>query len=160
MQQYIEVKMLDASLYTDADGTVQLPKYATEASAGIDLVAAHDLLLKPGQRAQIKTGLAIYQGVHEDNMVAFVVPRSGMGKKGLVLQNTIGVIDADYQGEILCNVFNNNSPDVFGGEIHIKRGDRFAQMVFLPIIRVHMHVVEEFSSSTVRGAGGFGSTGS
>lgn len=156
MQQYIEVKLLDASLYTDAEGNVQLPKYATEASAGIDLAAAHDLLLKPGQRAQIKTGLAIYQGVHEDNMVAFVVPRSGMGKKGLVLQNTIGVIDADYQGELLCNVFNNHTEDT----IHIKRGDRFAQMVFLPIIRVHMHVVEQFSNSTVRGTGGFGSTGS
>lgn len=156
MIQHIEVKMLDASLYTAADGTNQLPKYATEASAGVDLVAAHPLMLKPGQRAQIKTGLAIYQGVHEDNMVAFVVPRSGMGKKGLVLQNTIGVIDADYQGEILCNVMNTHPTD----DIVLSRGDRFAQMVFLPIIRVHMHVVEKFSGETARGEGGFGSTGS
>lgn len=177
MQKYVEVKILDRELYTQ-NGEVVLPKYATDGSAGIDLIAANEIWLKPGQQAEMKTGIAIYQGVREDSTVALVLPRSGLGKKGLVLANTVGVVDADYQGEFLCNLFNRNSPfELAASEvslpgpgrrvvpssqppIHIKRGERFAQVVFLPLSKVFMQLVDEFSEQTSRGAGGFGSTGS
>ena len=132
----------------------QLPSYATEGSAGLDLRACIDqeITLQPGQTELIPTGLAI----HLDNpgYAAMILPRSGLGHKhGIVLGNLVGLIDSDYQGELMVSVWNRGNQ-----EFVLKPMERLAQLVIVPVQQVQFNVVDEFDQSD-RGAGGFGSTG-
>jgi dUTP pyrophosphatase len=138
---------------------VRVPEYATEDSAGIDLIANIDkpLSLRAGSKAElVPTGFAINMQTIPEDIMAIIVPRSGNGhKRGLVLGNTIGIIDQDYHGQLMVSAWNRNSED----EIIIIPGERIAQLIFVPIYKPVFKVVEDFSSDTARGAGGFGSTG-
>jgi dUTP pyrophosphatase len=150
----VEVKVLDPRLLVWG-----LPRYQTAMAAGVDLFACcvMAVVLAPGSPAAlIPCGLAIH--IADPLLAAVIVPRSGMGhKKGLVLGNLIGVIDADYTGPVLISAWNRNGP---GTEpIVIEPGDRIAQMVIVPIVRPTFEIVNEFSAATPRGDGGFGSTG-
>ncbi|MDF3838172.1 dUTP diphosphatase [Cupriavidus basilensis] len=150
----VEIKVLDARLYEWG-----LPAYQSDMAAAIDLHACLDapLTIEAGTPAQlVPAGIAVHMG--NPYMAATIAPRSGLGhKKGLVLGNSIGVIDADYQGPIMVSVWNRNAP---GTEpIVIQPGERIAQMMFVPVLRPVFKTVEDFSADTVRGAGGFGSTG-
>ncbi len=150
----IELKLLDQRLRQWG-----LPRYQTGQAAAIDLHACLDapLELPPGAPPTlVPSGIALHMA--DGGMAALVLPRSGLGhKKGLVLGNLVGLIDADYTGPILVSAWNRNPP---GSEpITIAPGERFAQMVFVPILRPDFAVVEEFSMDSSRGAGGFGSTG-
>lgn len=131
-----------------------LPDYATPGSAGMDLRAClqESLLLLPGQSVLIPTGLAMYIG--DPNIAATVLPRSGLGHKhGIVLGNLIGLIDSDYQGELLISCWNRGQEP-----FTIHPGDRIAQLVFLPVIQVEWALVDNFEE-TERGQGGFGHSG-
>jgi dUTP pyrophosphatase len=134
-----------------------IPTYATSLSAGMDLAAciSEPITLEPGGKSVlIPTGIAAYVG--SPGFVSFILPRSGMGhKKGLVLGNGTGVIDADYQGELLISACVRPGHD----PVTIMPGDRIAQLVFLPIATVEWEHVWDFHEVTERGAGGFGSTG-
>ncbi len=148
--QPLQVKLLDPRF----GDSWPLPAYATEASAGMDLRAALEtaLTLQPGDTALVPSGLSIH--VADPNLCAVILPRSGLGHRhGIVLGNGTGLIDADYQGPLLISVWNRGR-DAFT----IEPGDRIAQLVVLPIVRVGLQVVDTFSDST-RGAGGFGHTG-
>lgn len=144
----IDVRVLDERV---AD---QLPAYATAGSAGLDLRACIDapLRLEPGQSALIPTGLAIHIG--DPGLAAMLLPRSGLGHKhGIVLGNLVGLIDSDYQGQIMVSVWNRGATAFI-----IEPGARLAQMVFVPVVQAEFEVVAEFTASE-RGAGGFGHTG-
>jgi dUTP diphosphatase len=146
----IQLKILDARLGQE----FPLPDYATTGSAGMDLRAClqEELILTPGQTELIPTGMAIH--IANPNIAATVLPRSGLGHKhGIVLGNLIGLIDSDYQGELLISCWNRGQQP-----FKIAPGERIAQLVFLPIIQVNFNVVNQFESSQ-RGAGGFGSSG-
>lgn len=150
----VEIKILDPRLHEWG-----LPSYQSDMAAAIDLHACLDapLTIEPGTPAQlVPAGIAVHMG--NPYMAATIAPRSGLGhKKGLVLGNSIGVIDADYQGPIMVSVWNRNAP---GSEpIVIQPGERIAQMMFVPVLRPVFTTVEAFSSESARGAGGFGSTG-
>ncbi len=132
------------------------PEYATEGSAAVDLRAALDegevVIIAPGERALIPTGLAI--SPESSDVVGIIAGRSGLGiKKGVTLSNCIGVIDSDYRGEICVGLINNGSEPF---EVH--RGDRIAQMMFMPVYGADF-IVSDSLEETARGAGGFGSTG-
>ena len=131
------------------------PRYATEGSAGMDLRACLDapLTLHPGETQLVHTGIALH--IADPGLAAVILPRSGLGHKhGVVLGNLVGLIDSDYQGEIMMSCWNR------GGEPFVlEDGMRVAQLVVLPITRARFEVVEEFAASR-RGAGGFGHTGS
>lgn len=132
------------------------PAYATDGSAAIDLCAALDegerVVLAPGERRLIPTGISI--SPETSGVVAVVAARSGLGtKKGICLSNGIGVIDSDYRGEIGVGLFNTGKEDFI-----IERGDRIAQMMFLPVYAANLIECDELDE-TERGAGGFGSTG-
>ena len=144
----IDVKILDARL------SDQLPAYATAGSAGLDLRACIEapILLKPGQTELIPSGIAIH--LDDPGLAAMVLPRSGMGHKhGIVLGNLVGLIDSDYQGQILVSIWNRGAA-VFT----LNPMERIAQLVVVPVVQVAFNVIDEFMQST-RGAGGFGSTG-
>ncbi len=146
----LQVKLLDPRF----GDSWPLPAYATEASAGMDLRAALEasLTLQPGDTALVPSGLSIH--VADPNLCAVILPRSGLGHRhGIVLGNGTGLIDADYQGPLLISVWNRGR-EVFT----IEPGDRIAQLVILPIVRVGLQVVDTFSESA-RGSGGFGHTG-
>lgn len=133
---------------------VKVPKYATEGSAGMDLSACipEDIVIKPGEIAMVKTGIAIQ--IPNSNIGGFVFPRSGLSSRhGITLANCVGVIDSDYIGEIICPVINHGSSDYT-----IKPGDRIAQIVFMPVLKVQLQETDRLET-TGRGAGGFGSTG-
>ena len=156
----IELRILDERLRTWG-----LPTYQSEQAAGIDLFAclAEPLVLAPqAPSVLVPTGLALHMNTHD--FCAMVLPRSGLGhKRGLVMGNGTGVIDADYMAEIFVSVWNRN-PARSGepGEdasIIIQPGDRIAQMLFVPVVRPGFTVVDAFSSNSKRGWGGFGSTG-
>lgn len=137
-----------------------LPRLATPGSGAIDLLAAEDAVLYPGQTVGIRTGLRMH--MQEPNVAAIVLPRSGLGaKNGLVLGNLVGFIDNDYQGEILCFMWNRNNSMVTQQPMHIQKGMKFAQMAFIPFLTPNFRLLDtqEFSSVTERGTGGFGSTG-
>ena len=133
-----------------------LPQYKTPLAAGLDLAAAipEAITVKAGEKSVlIPTGIAAYIG--DAGYVYYIFPRSGMGhKKGLVLGNGTGVIDADYQGEIFVSVCVRPGHD----DLVINPGDAIAQIVFMPIERVEWDIVSDFHEASERGAGGFGST--
>lgn len=132
-----------------------LPTYATAGSAGLDLRACidQDLLLEPGKAELIPTGLAIY--VQDPGLAAVILPRSGLGHKhGVVLGNLVGLIDSDYQGQLMVSCWNRGREP-----FTIRPGERIAQLVVVPVVQVDLEVVEDFST-TERGGGGFGSSGS
>lgn len=131
-----------------------LPKNATTGSAGMDLCVSlnEDVTLKPGETKLLPTGIAIH--MQDRNICAMILPRSGMGTRGLVLGNLVGLIDSDYQGEISVHLWNRTTDQ----EFTIKHGDRVAQIVFLPVLLPELSLVEDFVP-TERGTGGFGSTG-
>ena len=131
-----------------------LPAYGTPGSAGLDLRACVDapLTIEPGQTVLVPTGLAIHIG--DPGYAAMILPRSGLGhKNGIVLGNLVGLIDSDYQGQLMVSTWNR-SQAVFT----LQPMDRLAQLIVVPVLQVSFNVVEEFASSE-RGAGGFGSTG-
>ena len=150
----LELKILDERLHEWG-----LPRYQTEMSAGIDMYACIPEPLEIQPQAQpilIPSGIAIL--MNDPNVVAFLLARSGLGhKKGLVLGQSLGTIDADYANEIFISAWLRNPPG--SDSLVINPGDRIAQLVFLPILRPELEVVEEFSATTERGMGGFGSTG-
>lgn len=147
----IQVRVLDPRIGTE----FPLPGYATEGSAGVDLRAcvAGSLRVAPGQTVLVPTGMAIHIG--DPALAAVILPRSGLGHRhGIVLGNLVGLIDSDYQGELMVSCWNRGSE-----AFDIEPGTRLAQMVFVPVVQVDFEVVGEFSASR-RGAGGFGHTGS
>lgn len=139
-------------------GEFPLPQYESEGAAALDVRAFMDqatVVLEAGQSFKFRSGF----GFHINNpwIAAHILPRSGTGVKGTNLKNTLGLIDSDYQGELSCTAINTNPQG--SDPIIINRGDRIFQLVFVPIIRVNPNWVDAFSSSTKRGEGGFGSTG-
>lgn len=146
----IQLRLLDERLGRD----YPLPDYATQGSAGFDLRACvHEpLLVEPGQTKLIPTGIAIH--INDPGLAAIILPRSGLGHKhGIVLGNLVGLIDSDYQGQVLVSCWNRGYQP-----FTIDPGLRLAQMVIVPIVQVEFDVVRDFDAST-RGEGGFGHTG-
>ncbi|WP_431047255.1 dUTP diphosphatase [Roseateles sp. L2-2] len=144
----IDLKVLDRRM------AEQLPAYATSGSAGLDLRACLDeaITLSPGDTVLVPTGLAIHIG--DAGLAAMILPRSGLGHKhGVVLGNLVGLIDSDYQGQLMVSVWNRGK-DVFT----IQPMERIAQMVIVPVVQPTFRVVDDFDASS-RGEGGFGSTG-
>ncbi|SDN49597.1 dUTP diphosphatase [Vreelandella arcis] len=131
-----------------------LPHYATDGSAGMDLRALLDepLTLNPGDTHLVRTGLAIY--IEDPGLAGMILPRSGLGHKhGIVLGNLVGLIDADYQGELMISVWNRGQ-----SPFTLAPFERLAQYVLVPVVQAELDLVDQFSDST-RGSGGFGSTG-
>jgi deoxyuridine 5'-triphosphate nucleotidohydrolase len=150
LMKKIQLKILDERVGKD----FSLPSYATEASAGLDLRACLDqpLTLLPNEVQLIPTGIALY--MEDIHMGAMILPRSGLGhKNGIVLGNLVGLIDADYQGELKISCWNRGA-QVFT----VQSGDRIAQLVFVPILRADFEIVSDFHP-TARGEQGFGHTG-
>ncbi len=146
----IPCRILDPRIGT----TWPLPAHATDGSAGLDLRACLDapLTLKPGETSLIKTGLAIHIG--DSGLAAVILPRSGLGHKhGIVLGNLVGLIDSDYQGELMVSCWNRGQT-----EFVIQPGERIAQLVFMPVVQARLMPVASFEQSQ-RGAGGFGHSG-
>jgi dUTP pyrophosphatase len=146
----IQLKILDPRVGRD----FPLPQYATEGSAGLDLRALLDApqALAPGATVLVRTGLAIYIG--DPGYAAVILPRSGLGHKhGIVLGNLVGLIDSDYQGELMLSCWNRGS-----AQFVIEPGERMAQLVIVPVAQAEFQVVEAFED-TARGTGGFGHTG-
>jgi dUTP pyrophosphatase len=146
----VQLKILDPRLGSE----FPLPDYATPGSAGMDLRALLDapLELKPGQTELIPTGIAIH--MQDRDLAAVILPRSGLGhKNGIVLGNLVGLIDSDYQGQLMVSCWNRGQ-----ASFTIQPGERIAQMVFVPVVQARFERVEEFTESE-RGAGGFGSSG-
>lgn len=146
----VALKILDARLGAD----YPLPAYATDGAAGVDLRACIDgpLTVGPGETHLIPTGLAVH--IEDPGVAAVVLPRSGLGHRhGIVLGNLVGLIDSDYQGQVYVSCWNRGR-DAYA----IQPGERVAQLVFLPVVRVDFEVVDGFEPSR-RGEGGFGSSG-
>ncbi len=146
----IQLKCLDPRVGTSID----LPQYATDGSAGLDLRVCinESLQIAPQETVLLPTGLAIY--IADPNLAAVILPRSGLGHKhGIVLGNLVGLIDSDYQGELKISCWNRNVE-----HFTVNPGDRIAQLVFLPIVRAEFSIVDTFTQ-TQRGVGGFGSSG-
>jgi dUTP pyrophosphatase len=144
----VDLKILDARM------SDSVPAYATPGSAGLDLRACLDapLRLEPGQTAMIPTGLAVH--IADSGLAALLLPRSGLGHKhGIVLGNLVGLIDSDYQGPLMVSCWNRSET-----AFTIQPMERIAQMLIVPVVHASFRVVDEFSVS-VRGEGGFGSTG-
>lgn len=148
--QSLQVKILNSRIGDD----IPLPSYSTPGSAGMDLRACLDesLNLAPAETSLIPTGIAIF--VSDPGHAALILPRSGLGHKhGIVLGNLVGLIDSDYQGELMISAWNRGASN-----FTIEPGDRIAQLVVVPVQQVEFSIVSEFLS-TDRGAGGFGSSG-
>ena len=144
----VDVKILDPRVKE------KMPSYATEGSAGLDLRAMLDepLTLNPDETKLIKTGLAIH--LADPGYAALILPRSGLGHKhGIVLGNLVGLIDSDYQGELMVSTWNRGT-----APFTIEPMERIAQLVIVPVVQMQMNIVDDFEASD-RGAGGFGSTG-
>jgi dUTP pyrophosphatase len=144
----LDIKILDDRLRE------QLPEYATPGAAGLDLRAAIEspLVIEPGSTHLIPTGLAIHIG--DPGYCAMILPRSGLGHKhGIVLGNLVGLIDSDYQGQLMVSTWNRGQT-----AFTLNPLDRLAQLVLVPVLQVKLNVVQEFAASA-RGEGGFGSTG-
>ena len=146
--QTLQVKILDERMRD------QMPSYGTPGSAGLDLRACIDASIEiaPGQTVLIPTGLSIF--VEDPRYAALILPRSGLGHKhGIVLGNLVGLIDSDYQGQLMVSTWNRSNT-----LFTLEPMERLAQLVIVPIQQVELKIVEEFAESS-RGAGGFGSTG-
>ena len=146
----LKVRILDPRMGKD----FPLPAYATEGSAGLDLRACIDapLELSPGKAELLPTGLSIW--VEDPGLAAVILPRSGLGHKhGIVLGNLVGLIDSDYQGQLMVSCWNRG-----GTPYTVQPGERIAQLVIVPVVQVDLEVVNEFVATT-RGVGGFGSSG-
>ena len=146
----IRLRILDSRLGRE----FPLPEYATAGSAGVDLRACIDAPLEvaPGQTVLVSTGMAIH--IADPKLAAVILPRSGLGHKhGIVLGNLVGLIDSDYQGQVMVSCWNRGQ-----AAFTIAPGERIAQMVVVPVVQVRFEVVQEFTASD-RGAGGFGSSG-
>ena len=144
----VDIKLLDPRM------AGLLPAYATPGSAGLDLRACLDsaVTLAPGQTTLIPTGLAIH--INDSGLAALILPRSGLGHKhGIVLGNLVGLIDSDYQGQLLVSCWNRGQTTFV-----IEPLERIAQLVLVPVVQAQFRLVEEFDA-TQRGEGGFGSTG-
>lgn len=144
----LDVKILDPRLHDT------IPNYATAGAAGLDLRACIDvpLVLAAGAAELVPSGMAIH--LSDPGLAAVVLPRSGLGHKhGIVLGNLVGLIDSDYQGQVMVSVWNRS-----GTTFTIQPMDRIAQLVVVPVVQVKLNLVEEFTNSA-RGTGGFGSTG-
>lgn len=146
----VAVKILDQRI----GDTLPLPSYATEGSAGMDLRALLDeaLIIEPGATHLVRTGLAIH--LADPSLAGIILPRSGLGHKhGIVLGNLVGLIDSDYQGELMISVWNRGQTC-----FTLEPGERLAQYVIVPVIQAELEVVTDFTA-TKRGEGGFGSSG-
>ncbi len=144
----LDVKILDERIRE------HLPRHATPGSAGLDLRVVLDepLTIEPGETHLLKTGLAVH--VADPGYAALILPRSGMGhKKGIVLGNLVGLIDSDYQGELMISTWNRGQ-----NAVTIEPFERIAQLMVVPVQQVEFNVVDDFEASS-RAAGGFGSTG-
>lgn len=145
----VDLKILDARLHNN------MPAYATPGSAGLDLRACIDapLTLEPGQSQLIPTGMALY--LKDPGYAAMILPRSGMGHKhGIVLGNLVGLIDSDYQGQLMVSAWNRSST-----AFAIQPLERLAQLVIVPIVQAHFNVVDAFTHTSERADNGYGSTG-
>lgn len=150
MMKKIDVKILDARIGQQ----FPLPTYATPGSAGLDLRACLDsaIVLTAGETTLVPTGLAIH--IADPSLAAVILPRSGLGHKhGVVLGNLVGLIDSDYQGQLMVSVWNRGSQS-----FTIEPGERIAQMVFVPVVQAEFNLVNDFVDSE-RGEGGFGHSG-
>ncbi|OSN11442.1 deoxyuridine 5'-triphosphate nucleotidohydrolase [Lonsdalea iberica] len=150
MTKKIDVKIIDPRIGQE----FPLPTYATPGSAGLDLRACLDsaVVLGAGETTLLPTGLAIHIG--DPSLAAVILPRSGLGHKhGVVLGNLVGLIDSDYQGQLMVSVWNRGSTS-----FTIEPGERIAQMVFVPVVQAEFNLVNEFTDSE-RGEGGFGHSG-
>jgi len=146
----LQVRVLDPRLGNE----IPLPQYATDGSAGLDLRAclSEPLALRPGQAELVPTGLAIY--LEDPGLAAVLLPRSGLGHKhGIVLGNLVGLIDSDYQGQVMVSCWNRGAT-----AYQLTPGERLAQLVVVPVVQVELDIVDGFAVSE-RGAGGFGSSG-
>ena len=146
--QTLQVKILDERMRS------QMPAYGTPGSAGLDLRACIDAAIEiaPGQTVLVPTGLSIF--VEDPRYAALILPRSGLGHKhGIVLGNLVGLIDSDYQGQLMVSTWNRSSLPFI-----LEPMERLAQLVIVPIQQVNLKIVDEFAESS-RGTGGFGSTG-
>jgi dUTP pyrophosphatase len=146
----LQVRILDPRIGRD----IELPTRATAGSAGLDLRACLDapMVLEPGQTHLVPTGIALH--LDDPGLAAVLLPRSGLGHKhGIVLGNLVGLIDSDYQGQVMVSVWNRGSHP-----FTIAPGERIAQMIVVPVVQVELEVVAQFAESA-RGGAGFGSTG-
>jgi dUTP pyrophosphatase len=146
--QKLQVKIMDERMRS------QLPQYATAGSAGLDLRACLEeaIDIAPGQTVLVPTGISIY--INDPRYCAMILPRSGLGHKhGIVLGNLVGLIDSDYQGQLMVSTWNRGT-----SSFRLEPMERLAQLVIVPVMQIEWSIVEEFASSD-RGEGGFGSTG-
>ena len=144
----VQVRILDQRM------TESLPAYATPGSAGLDLRAATeaDMVIQPGETVLVPTGLAIH--LADPGLAAMILPRSGLGHKhGIVLGNLVGLIDSDYQGQLMISTWNRGQ-----NAFTLNPMERLAQLIIVPVLQVGFNIVDEFGESE-RGEGGFGSTG-
>ena len=140
----IQIKMLDVR--------AEPPDHATVGSAGMDLKALDNTVLAPGETDAFPLGFALHIGDHQT--CGLILPRSGLAIGGVLPTNVVGLLDSDYQGEVIVHLKNNS-----GQTFHVERGDRIAQLIFIPVTPVLWELVTEFGFITERGTGGFGSTG-
>ena len=146
----LQLKILDERLGRE----FELPAYATEGSAGLDLRAmiAAPLVIEPGDTRLVPTGMAVHIG--DPGLAALILPRSGLGHKhGIVLGNLVGLIDSDYQGQLFVSCWNRGR-----AAFRLEVGERIAQLVLVPVVRARFEIVDEFTASP-RGEGGFGHSG-
>lgn len=151
--QAVQVKVLNSKITEDE--AFSLPTRATDGSAGIDLRACMDepLTIKAGETHLVGTGLAVY--ISDPNFAGMILPRSGLGHKhGIVLGNLVGLIDADYQGELMVSVWNRSNDNFI-----LNPAERMAQYIVVPVARPEFNIVTDFSDESARGAGGFGHSG-
>lgn len=149
----VQIKILNPKIGTSPD--FPLPSYATDGAAGLDLRACIDqpITIKAQETVLVGTGLAIF--IADPNYAGLILPRSGLGHKhGIVLGNLVGLIDSDYQGELLVSLWNRSKQDFV-----LQPAERMAQYVIVPIVRPVFEIVPEFDQTSVRGVGGFGHTG-
>lgn len=139
----IEIKILNKELYKE------VPKYMTEGAAAVDLLCSETVEVQPNMIASVNTQIAVSMPYC---VAGIILPRSSLGVSGLYLANTTGLIDPDYQGEIIVKVSTRQN-------IVLLKGERFAQLLFIPVVKALWTEVDEFSSKSKRGKGGFGSTG-
>ena len=153
MSMNVQIKVLDPRI--GQSDLFPLPSRATDGSAGVDLRVVSDepIVLKAGECQLLGTGMAFY--LEDPDYAGMILPRSGLGHKhGIVLGNLVGLIDADYQGELMISLWNRSEEDY-----KINVGERIAQYIVVPVVRPEFTVVNDFIHQSVRGAGGFGHSG-